>query len=204
MSNKRWKHLPVDQARRYLEPGPVVLLSTAHKHERAIMTLGWHMMLGYDLVGTYLWQANRSHALARASRECVINLPTEDLLDTVVRIGNCSSTEQDKFGRFGLTALPSRDVDAPGIGECHARFECRLSAVRVAHRPCPRRHLAPPPAYRALPRRRPLHGVGPGSIAAAPVPAGHAGAVSPWPVNTRLGTLLPWPSTSPTSTTPST
>jgi flavin reductase (DIM6/NTAB) family NADH-FMN oxidoreductase RutF len=61
----------------------------------------------------------------------VINLPTEDLLDTVVRIGNCSSTEQDKFERFGLTALPSREVDAPGIGECHARFECRLHETRI-------------------------------------------------------------------------
>ena len=109
----RWKSLPVDQTRRYLEPGPVVLLSTAHRGERAIMTLGWHMMLGYDLVGTYIWQANRSHALARASRECVINLPTEDLLDTVARIGNCSSIEQDKFDRFDLTPLGSREVGAP-------------------------------------------------------------------------------------------
>lgn len=131
MRKQRWKTLPPDQARRYLEPGPVVLLSTAHRDERAIMTLGWHMMLGYDLVGTYIWQANRSHALARASRECVINLPTEDLLDTVVRIGNCSSTEQDKFERFDLTALPSHAVGAPGIAECHARFECRLHETRI-------------------------------------------------------------------------
>ena len=119
----RWKSLPVDQTRRYLEPGPVVLLSTAHRGERAIMTLGWHMMLGYDLVGTYIWQANRSHALARASRECVINLPTEDLLDTVVRIGNCSSTEQDKFDRFGLTPLGSREVGAPRIAAPWGRRE---------------------------------------------------------------------------------
>ena len=128
---KRWKSLPVDQTRRYLEPGPVVLVSTTHNGERAIMTLGWHMMLGYDLVGTYIWDANRSHALARASRACVINLPTEGLLDTVVRIGNCSSTEQDKFERFGLTALRSREVDAPRIAECHAQFECRLHETRI-------------------------------------------------------------------------
>ncbi|CAN7218430.1 flavin reductase family protein [Pseudoxanthomonas sp. LjRoot168] len=128
---KRWKSLPVDRTRHYLEPGPVVLVSTAHNGERAIMTLGWHMMLGYDLVGTYIWDANRSHALARASRACVINLPTEGLLDTVVRIGNCSSTEQDKFERFGLTALRSREVDAPRIAECHAQFECRLHETRI-------------------------------------------------------------------------
>ena len=123
--------IPPDQTRRYLEPGPVVLLSTAHKGERGIMTLGWHMMLGYDLVGTYIWSANRSHALARRSRECVINLPTEALLDTVVGIGNCSSDDGDKFERFGLTPVAGSAVDAPGIGECHARFECRLHETRI-------------------------------------------------------------------------
>ncbi|MBL8256666.1 MAG: flavin reductase family protein [Pseudoxanthomonas mexicana] len=131
MSKQRWNTLPPDQARRDLEPGLVVLLSTTHKGERAIMTIGWHMMLGYDLVGAYLWQANRSHALPHASREHVISLPTEGLLETVVRIGNCSSTEQHKFERFGLTALPSREVDAPGIGECHARFECHPRETRI-------------------------------------------------------------------------
>ncbi|MCD9007754.1 flavin reductase family protein [Luteimonas sp. XNQY3] len=123
--------IPPDQTRRWLEPGPVVLLSTAHNGERGIMTLGWHMMLGYDLVGTYIDPGNRSHALARGSRECVINLPTADLLDTVVRIGNCSSADEDKFERFGLTAVESSEVDAPGIGECHARFECRLHETRI-------------------------------------------------------------------------
>ncbi len=122
---------PVERVRRFLEPGPVVLLSTAWRGERAIMTLGWHMMLGYDLVGTYIWQANHSHALARRSRQCVINLPTEALLDTVVRIGNCSSRDGDKFERFGLTAVPAREVDAPMVGDCHASFECRLHETRI-------------------------------------------------------------------------
>ncbi len=122
---------PVERVRRFLEPGPVVLLSTAWKGERAIMTLGWHMMLGYDLVGTYIWEANHSHDLARRSRQCVINLPTEALLDTVVRIGNCSSRDGDKFERFGLTAVPAREVDAPMVGDCHASFECRLHETRI-------------------------------------------------------------------------
>ena len=122
---------PVERSRRFLEPGPVLLLCTARGDERAIMTLGWHMMLGYDLVGTYLWEANHSHALARRSRECTLNLPTRELLDTVVRIGNCSSREVDKFARFGLDAVPSHSVAAPAIGQCHASFECRLHATRL-------------------------------------------------------------------------
>jgi flavin reductase (DIM6/NTAB) family NADH-FMN oxidoreductase RutF len=56
----------------------------------------------------------------------VINVPTVDMLDTVVDIGNCSGRDVDKFAAFGLTAQPARKVKAPLIGECHASFECRL------------------------------------------------------------------------------
>jgi len=132
MSLPRQRPLPVDQTRRFLEPGPVVLLSTAWKDRRAVMACGWHMMLGYDLVGTYIWQENASHELARRSRQCVINLPTEPLLDTVVRIGNCCSAQVDKFQRFGLEALPARQVQAPRIGQCHASFECQLLHSRIS------------------------------------------------------------------------
>ena len=153
MRRPRKHSVPVEHTRRYLEPGPVVLLSTAHRGERGIMTLGWHMMLGYDLVGTYLWQANRSHALAKRSRECVINLPTDALLDTVVGIGNCSGREGDKFERFGLTAHAATDVGAPLIAECHANFECRLHETRItADYPLfvwrvVRAHVAPRPVW---------------------------------------------------------
>lgn len=131
MKRRHKTDVPVDQVRRLLEPGPVLLLCTQWRDERAMMTLGWHMMLGYDLVGTYLWDANRSHALARRSRECTLNLPTADLLDTVVRIGNCSSRDGDKFERFALTPDASRDIAAPGVDECHATFECRLHETRI-------------------------------------------------------------------------
>ena len=131
MKPVRKRAFPVEQAPRWLEPGPVLLLCTQWRDERAIMTLGWHMMLGYDLVGTYIWDANRSHALARRSRECTLNLPTVAMLDTVVRIGNCSSCDDDKFARFGLDAQASREVAAPSIGQCHASFECRLHETRI-------------------------------------------------------------------------
>ena len=135
MSVKRKVDFPVDEVRRYLEPGPIVLVSSAHRGRRNVMTLGWHMMLGFtpSLVACYVWDANRSFAMLRASRECVINLPTLELLDAVVDIGNCSGATVDKFAAFGLTALPARKVGAPLIGECHASFECRLhDASRIA------------------------------------------------------------------------
>ncbi len=45
---------------------------------------------------------------------------------TVVRIGNCSGRDVDKFEQFGLTRVQATEVGAPLIGECYANFECRL------------------------------------------------------------------------------
>jgi flavin reductase (DIM6/NTAB) family NADH-FMN oxidoreductase RutF len=128
MTAYRKKNIPPDETRRYLEPGPVVLVSSAWNSEINIMTLGWHMMMGFSptLFACYIWDANHSFGLIRKSRQCVINLPTTDLLKEVIGIGNCSGTEVDKFEKFGLTPLDATRVDAPLIGECHANFECRL------------------------------------------------------------------------------
>jgi flavin reductase (DIM6/NTAB) family NADH-FMN oxidoreductase RutF len=122
------KALPVDDIRRFLEPGPIVLVSTAWKGEANIMTMGWHMVMGFrpSLIGCYIWDRNHSFELARKSKECVINIPTVDLAPKVVDIGNSSGRTVDKFAAFGLTALPAAKVKAPLIGECFANFECRL------------------------------------------------------------------------------
>ncbi|SEL71022.1 NADH-FMN oxidoreductase RutF, flavin reductase (DIM6/NTAB) family [Pseudoxanthomonas sp. GM95] len=128
MKIARKRDFPVHQVRRFLEPGPVVLVSSAHDGQRDIMTMGWHMVMEFSpsLLACVIASGNRSFELVRASRQCVINLPTEPLLDTVVRIGNCSGDEVDKFDAFGLTAQPATHVDAPLIAQCHASFECRL------------------------------------------------------------------------------
>jgi len=124
---------PVGQVRRFLEPGPVVLVSSAFGDERTIMTMGWHMIMGFQpsLIGCYIWDVNYSHDLVRKSGECVLNVPTSDMARTVVEIGNCSGREGEKFERFGLTAEPGDNVKAPLIGECFANFECRLVETRL-------------------------------------------------------------------------
>jgi flavin reductase (DIM6/NTAB) family NADH-FMN oxidoreductase RutF len=127
---------PVSQIRRYLEPGPIVLVSSAWKGKTDIMTMGWHTVMEFtpSLVGCVIAGGNYSFDLIRKSRECVINLPTLRLLDEVVGIGNCSGAEVDKFERFGLTAVPATIVKAPLIGECHASFECKLVDARLVAR----------------------------------------------------------------------
>jgi flavin reductase (DIM6/NTAB) family NADH-FMN oxidoreductase RutF len=119
---------PVGDARRYLEPGPIVLVSSKWQGRTNIMTLGWHTTLEFSpsLIGLMISSGNHSHQMIRKSRECVVNLPTRAMVDTVVGIGNTSGSDTDKFEKFDLTAQPAHSVAAPLIGECHANFECRL------------------------------------------------------------------------------
>lgn len=119
---------PVENVRRFLEPGPIVLVSSAYKNETNIMTIGWHMMMEFSpsLVGCLISSANYSFDLIRNSRQCVINLPTVDIATTVVKIGNCSGRDIDKFAEFGLSPKPGKQVRAPLIDECYASFECKL------------------------------------------------------------------------------
>ena len=127
---------PVASIRRFLEPGPVILVSSAHKGKQNIMTMGWHMMLGEEpaLVGCFVWDQNDSRELIRRSRECVINLPTYDMRKTVIGIGNSHGSEVDKFKEFGLTAAKATKVGAPLIAECYANFECKLIETSLIRR----------------------------------------------------------------------
>ena len=122
------RDFPVSQVRRYLEPGPIVLLSSGWKGRTNIMTMGWHTVMEFtpSLVGCVISAGNYSFDMIYNSGECVINLPTAALLDAVVGIGNTSGAELDKFRQFNLTPEKAREVGAPLIRECHASFECRL------------------------------------------------------------------------------
>ncbi|MGY4328347.1 flavin reductase (DIM6/NTAB) family NADH-FMN oxidoreductase RutF [Bradyrhizobium sp. LB7.2] len=42
------KDFPTSNVRRLLEPGPIVLVSSAHKDQTNIMTMGWHMMMEFS------------------------------------------------------------------------------------------------------------------------------------------------------------
>ena len=110
-----------------MEPGPVVLVTTADKNRPNIMTLSWTMVLDFTprfAVMTGPW--NFSCKALTKTRECVIAIPTVELAKKAVQIGSCSGAEIDKFKKFRLTALEATKVNAPLIEECYANIECRV------------------------------------------------------------------------------
>jgi flavin reductase (DIM6/NTAB) family NADH-FMN oxidoreductase RutF len=127
------KPLALSKVYQLLEPGPVVLLTTARKGRANVMTMSWHMMVEFEppLVACVVSSANHSFAALRATKQCVIAIPPRKLAAKVVKVGNSSGRGIDKFKAFGLTPVPAARVAPPLIGECFANLECRVTDTRL-------------------------------------------------------------------------
>jgi len=126
--------MPIGKAFTLMESGPVVLVSTHDGDKNNIMTISWTMVMDFTpvfAITTGPW--NYSYAALQKTRECVIAIPTADLIDTVVGIGTCSGADTDKFKTFGLTPLAGDFVGAPLIKECLANIECTVVDIIEQH-----------------------------------------------------------------------
>jgi flavin reductase (DIM6/NTAB) family NADH-FMN oxidoreductase RutF len=116
---------------------PVALISTTNPDGTANLApmssawwLGWTCMLG-------LGQAGQTSENLIRSGECVINLPSADLVSHVDRLAMTTGRdpvpekkrdwgyryESDKFGVAGLTAVDSEAVAPPRVRECPVQME---------------------------------------------------------------------------------
>jgi flavin reductase (DIM6/NTAB) family NADH-FMN oxidoreductase RutF len=132
------KSFPLSKVYGLLEPGPVVLVTTADQGRKNIMTLSWQTMLEFEppLVGCVISNRNHSFAALKKTKECVINIPTAELAAQVVGCGNTSGRKLDKFHAFGLTPAPAARVKPPLIAECYASLECRLVDTKLVAKYC--------------------------------------------------------------------
>ena len=158
------KTLPIGRAFTLIEPGPVVLVTTSDGKTPNVMTISWTMVMDFTplfAMTTGAW--NHSFAALSKSRECVIAIPTVDLIDQVVGVGTCSGADTDKFEKFGLTALKAKHVRAPLIRECLANIECKVIDIVSRHNIVVLEGLA---AWRDASRKekRTLHAVGDGTF----------------------------------------
>ncbi len=122
---------------------PVVLISTTNEDGSPNLApvssafwLGWRCMLGVAA-------ASKTAANMKRTGECVLNLPSVDIVAAVNRLAKTSGVnpvsewkaqrgyrfEKDKFGVAGLTALASHTVAPPRVQECHIQLEARVAAV---------------------------------------------------------------------------
>ncbi len=127
---------PLAKVYQLLEPGPVVLLATAHKGRANVMTMSWHMMIEFEppQFACVVSGANYSFAALAATGECVIAIPARKLATKVVKVGNSTGRDRDKFAAFGLTKMPAARVKPPLIRECFANLECKVTDRRLVNK----------------------------------------------------------------------
>jgi flavin reductase (DIM6/NTAB) family NADH-FMN oxidoreductase RutF len=128
------KKLQISKAFTLMESGPVVLVTTNDGKKNNIMTISWTMVMGFTpifAITTGPW--NYSFAALCKTKECVISIPTVDMLDKIIGIGTCSGADTDKFEKFILTPLKGKNVKAPLIKECLANIECKVVDIVKKH-----------------------------------------------------------------------
>lgn len=158
------RQMKLGKAFTLMERGPVILVTTRDGKQNNIMTISWTMVVDFTplfALTTGAW--NYSFAALRKHRECVIAIPTVDMLDQVVGIGTCSGADTDKFAKFGLTPVKGKRVKAPLIKECLANIECKVIDIVSKHSIIVLEGVA---AYMNTARKekRTLHAVGDGTF----------------------------------------
>jgi flavin reductase (DIM6/NTAB) family NADH-FMN oxidoreductase RutF len=131
------KELSLAEVYRLIEPGPCVLMTTRSKQGRAnVMAMSRLMMAEFvpPRIACVVSRDDFSFAALQETKECVIAIPAVELAEKVVKVGNCSGRDTDKFATAWLTPLPAERVSAPLIAECFANLECRVVETRLVQR----------------------------------------------------------------------
>ena len=158
------RKMQINKAFTLIESGPVVLVTTHDREKHNIMTISWTMVVDFTprfAITTGPW--NYSYTALRKSRECVIAIPTLDLIDQVVGIGTCSGADMDKFEKFRLTPVKGKHVRSPLIKECLANLECKVIDIVNKHHILVLEGVA---AYcdRSRKEKRTIHAIGDGTF----------------------------------------
>jgi len=98
------------------------------------MTISWTMVMDFKplfAITTGPW--NFSYSALNKFRECVVAIPTVDMIDQVVGVGTCSGVDTDKYAKFKITPVAGKYVQAPLIKECLANIECKVIDIVKKH-----------------------------------------------------------------------
>ncbi|MFH1943746.1 MAG: flavin reductase family protein [bacterium] len=123
------KEIPLSQAHRLINNGPVVLVTSQSKTGRSnVLAIAWATPVSQvpPLVAVSIAKGHYSHLLVSESREFVVNVPSPSMADKVMVCGRFSGRDVDKFEKAGLTPMQASVVRPPLVEECIGHLECRV------------------------------------------------------------------------------
>lgn len=115
-----------------LYPLPAVMVSCMGEDKVPnIITVAWAGTVCSDpaMISISVRKERYSHKLISESGEFVVNLTTKTLAKATDFCGVKSGRNVDKFKETGLSAIPSKVVETPSIGESPVNIECKVKKV---------------------------------------------------------------------------
>ena len=129
------RSIPLKQAHRLINHGPVVLVSSQSGDSGPnVLAVAWVTPVCQDpsMAAISIAKGHHSHRLILDSGEYVVNVPAADLVGKVMDCGRLKGRDGDKFKRIGLTPVSAETMSAPLIDECSGHLECRVESSIVA------------------------------------------------------------------------
>ena len=112
-------------------PNPAVMVSCSDGVNDNIITLAWAGTVCSDppMISVSIRPSRYSHELVSASKEFVINIPDEKMIEACDFCGTNSGRNIDKFKELGLTKEKGFIVNTPLIKECPINIECKVRQI---------------------------------------------------------------------------
>jgi len=123
--------IPLKDAHRLINPGPVVLITAKYGEKATISTVAWHMPVSSwpKLVAISLAFKRFTLELIEQSQSFTINVPVYSQLKQVTFCGTYSGRNVDKLTEAGYTSKPCTTIDSFFLEECVAHMECSVHSI---------------------------------------------------------------------------
>lgn len=115
-----------------LNPTPVVLVTSKNSSNKTnIFTVGWvsTVCTKEPIVAMGIRPERLSYEYIKESSECVINLPTKDMVKIVDYCGVVSGKKEDKIKHFDLKLAKGVSISTPSLELSPVALECKVKSI---------------------------------------------------------------------------
>ena len=115
-----------------LNPTPVVLVTAKNTQNKInVFTVGWisTVCTKEPIIAMGVRPERLSYEYIKDSGECVINLPTKEMVKIVDYCGVVSGRKTDKIKHFNLTLNAGEAISTPSLEKSPIALECKVKSI---------------------------------------------------------------------------
>jgi flavin reductase (DIM6/NTAB) family NADH-FMN oxidoreductase RutF len=114
-----------------LYPNPVALVTCSYGNKDNIITIAWLGTICSEppMISISIRPSRFSHELVKQSKEFVINIPDEKMVNACDFCGTASGRDVDKFEALNFHKQKAFVINTPLIEECPVSIECKVKQI---------------------------------------------------------------------------